>query len=88
MPSPYTTPDEKDPTAHLHYFFNGWDWWIIEKDIEEQEQVFGFVKSDLCPEGELGYILVKRFLAREKLDYADAVWLRRAVRQLRADRIR
>jgi hypothetical protein len=35
---------------------NGWDWWIIEKDIEEQEQVFGFVKSDLCPDGELGYI--------------------------------
>ena len=33
-------------------------------------------------------ILVKRFLAREKLDYADAVWLRRAVRQLRTDRIR
>jgi len=56
MPSPYTTQDEKDPTAHLHYFLNGWDWWIIEKDIEEQEQVFGFVKSDLCPEGELGYI--------------------------------
>jgi hypothetical protein len=33
-------------------------------------------------------ILVKRFLAREKLDCADAVWLRRAVRQLRTDRIR
>jgi hypothetical protein len=57
MPSPYTTQDEKDPTAHLHYFTGSWDWWITEKDaIEEQEQVFGFVKSDLCPEGELGYI--------------------------------
>ena len=56
MPSPYATQDEIDPTAHLHYFVNGWDWWIIEKDIEEQEQVFGFVKSDLCPDGELGYI--------------------------------
>jgi hypothetical protein len=55
MPLPYTTQDEKDPIAHLHYFLNGWDWWIIEKDIEEQEQVFAFVKSDLCPEGELGY---------------------------------
>ena len=32
-------------------------------------------------------ILVKRFLAREKLDYADAVWLRRAARLLRTDRI-
>jgi hypothetical protein len=37
---------------------------------------------------KLENILVKRFLAREKLDYADAVWLRRAVRQLRSDRIR
>ena len=37
---------------------------------------------------KLENILVKRFLAREKLDYADAVWLRRAVRQLRTDRIR
>ncbi len=37
---------------------------------------------------KLENILVNRFLAREKLDYADAVWLRRAVRQLRTDRIR
>jgi len=37
---------------------------------------------------KLENILAKRFLAREKLDCADAVWLRRAVRQLRTDRIR
>jgi hypothetical protein len=37
---------------------------------------------------KLESMLVKRFLARQKLDYADAVWLRRAVRQLRTDRIR
>jgi hypothetical protein len=37
---------------------------------------------------KLENILVKRFLAREKLDCGDAVWLRRAVRQLRTDRIR
>ena len=37
---------------------------------------------------KLENILVKRFLARQKLDCADAVWLRRAVRQLRTDRIR
>jgi hypothetical protein len=37
---------------------------------------------------KLENILVKRFLTREKLDCADAVWLRRAVRQLRTDRIR
>ncbi len=37
---------------------------------------------------EIENMLAKRFLAREKLDYADAVWLRRAVRQLRSGRIR
>ena len=37
---------------------------------------------------KLEIILVKRFLARRKLDYVDALWLRRAVRQLRSDRIR
>jgi len=37
---------------------------------------------------KLEIMLVKRFLAREKLDCTDAVWLRRAVRQLRDDRIR
>jgi hypothetical protein len=36
---------------------------------------------------KLENMLAKRFLARQKLDYADAVWLRRAVRQLRTDRI-
>jgi hypothetical protein len=56
MPKTYETEANPDPTAHLHYFTGSWDWWIIEKDIEEQEQVFGFVKSELCPDGELGYI--------------------------------
>ncbi len=37
---------------------------------------------------KLENILAKRFLEREKLDCGDAVWLRRAVRQLRTDRIR
>jgi hypothetical protein len=36
---------------------------------------------------KLENILVKRFLEREKLDCGDALWLRRAVRLLRTDRI-
>ena len=57
MPKTYETEASPDPTAHLHYFTGSWDWWITEKDAEpEQAQAFGFVKSELCPEGEFGYI--------------------------------
>ena len=42
--------------AHLHYFTGGCDWWITEKDIEqEQLQAFGVVKlGNNYP--EFGYI--------------------------------
>jgi hypothetical protein len=57
MPETYQTEASPDPTAHLHYFTGSWDWWITEKDAEpEQAQAFGFVKSELCPDGEFGYI--------------------------------
>ncbi len=57
MPKTYNTEGNADPTAHLHYFTGSWDWWITEKDAEpEQAQAFGFVKSELCPDGEWGYI--------------------------------
>jgi hypothetical protein len=57
MPASYQTEGSADPAAHLHYFTGSWDWWITEKDAEpEQAQAFGFVKSELCPEGEWGYI--------------------------------
>jgi len=57
MPKTYATEGKDAPTAHLHYFTGSWDWYITEKDAEpEQAQAFGFVKSELCPEGEWGYI--------------------------------
>jgi hypothetical protein len=57
IPKTFETEANPDPTAHLHYFTGSWDWWITEKDAEpEQAQAFGFVKSELCPEGEFGYI--------------------------------
>jgi len=58
MPKTYDTQEGKDPTAYLHYFDGGsFDWWITETDSEpEQLQAFGFVKSELCPEGEWGFV--------------------------------
>lgn len=42
--------------VYLHYFSPGCDWWIIEKDINaEQEQAFGVVKLNGSPP-EFGYI--------------------------------
>lgn len=57
MPETYQTKDQEDPIAYLHFFTGSWDWWITEKDVEpEQIQAFGFVKSELCPDGEWGYV--------------------------------
>jgi hypothetical protein len=57
MPFTYATENTPDPLARMHYFLGGWDWWITEKDGDAEEaQFFGFVKSGLCPQGELGYI--------------------------------
>jgi hypothetical protein len=59
MPKTYDSEGVSDPVAHLHYFIGSWDWWITEKDMEdEQLQAFGFVRSNLCPEGEFGYISI------------------------------
>ena len=57
MPKTYATEGKDDPTAHLHFFIGSWDWWITETDSEPRQlQAFGFVKSELCPDGEWGYI--------------------------------
>lgn len=58
MPKTYETDGQEDKTAYLHYFVGSHDWYIVEKDMEEEEQIqaFGFVKSHNCPEGELGYV--------------------------------
>jgi hypothetical protein len=58
MPKTYETEKVTKKVAHLHYFTGSWDWYIIEKDMQEDEQIqaFGLVKSHNCPEGEMGYI--------------------------------
>jgi hypothetical protein len=62
MPKTYETeglPAEKK-LAQLHYFKGGWDWYIIEKDIEnDQLQAFGVVKGD---ETECRYISIQELM--------------------------
>jgi hypothetical protein len=58
MPKTYETDGQgKEAVAHLHYFNSSWDWYITEKDMEdEQHQAFGLV---VTPHGhELGYISI------------------------------
>lgn len=47
--------------VYLHYFNDGSDWFITEKDQEEdQYQAFGFVSLGCCPDGaEAGYISIE-----------------------------
>jgi hypothetical protein len=57
MPKTYDTREVENTTAHLHFFTGSWDWYITERDVETRQlQAFGFVKSELCPDGEWGYI--------------------------------
>lgn len=62
MPKSYDQKDKcDDAVAHLHYFYNGCNWYIIEKDVdtdgEGQIQAFGL--ADLGYGSELGYISIK-----------------------------
>ena len=56
MPKTYEQDGMGDEAViYLHYFSGGCDWYITEKDMEdEQAQAFGY--ADLGYGGELGYI--------------------------------
>ena len=62
MPKTYDQDNTKDPLVTLHYFIGGCDWYIIEKDMEdEQHQAFGYADLGMgCP--ELGYISIIELL--------------------------
>lgn len=52
----------EEAVAYLHYFLGGADWYILEKDAEdEQQQAFGL--ADLGYGGELGYISIEELVA-------------------------
>lgn len=74
MPKTYETDGKgNEAPVSLHYFKDGSDWFIIERDCEDDEQVqaFGFV----CLNGEadyaeLGYVSIEELLSfGAELDY-------------------
>jgi hypothetical protein len=63
MPKTYEQDGKGDQAiAYLHYFTGGCDWYITERDMEdEQHQAFGL--ADLFRDGgELGYISIVELL--------------------------
>jgi hypothetical protein len=65
MPETYGQSEVDDPTAYLHYFMGGMDFYITERDSdpdgEGQIQAFGY--ADLGYGGELGYISIAEITA-------------------------
>lgn len=62
MPKTYEQDGKgDDAVVHLHYFRGGMDWYITERDMEEeQHQAFGL--ADLGYGGELGYISIQELI--------------------------
>lgn len=62
MPKTYEQDGKGDQaTAHLHYFLNGSDWYITEKDMDGGiQQAYGYAilnGDDEC--AEVGYISIE-----------------------------
>ena len=78
MPSTYQTQDEgSDSIAYLHYFKNDMDFYITEKDMEDDQiQAFGLAK---IWEAEFGYISIVELL--ENGMELDIHWTPKAVRK-------
>lgn len=64
MPKTYETDGQGDAAVCiLHYFFRGCDWFIIEKDSEEQQnQAFGLCRIN-GGDPEFGYVSLPEILA-------------------------
>lgn len=65
MPKVYEQ-EGKDGQAvvYLHYFYGSADWYILERDIDINEQIQAFGQADLFGDGgELGYISIQELLS-------------------------
>ena len=83
MPKTYEQDGKgDDAVAYLHYFSGGADWWITEKDMEdEQRQAFGL--ADLGYGGEIGYISLVELCTSEAVEL-DLHWTRATLGEIKA----
>ena len=82
MPKTYEQDGMGDEAiAHLHYFTAGADWYITEKDMEdEQHQAFGC--ADLGYGKELGYISLVELCAIASVEI-DLHWIPKTLREVK-----
>jgi hypothetical protein len=83
MPTTYQTDGQGDAaTVHLHYFTSDYDFYITERDCEEEQlQAFGLA---CIWEEELGYISIKELVdAGAEL---DLYWEPKTLSQVKAER--
>ena len=84
MPKSYETDGQgEEAIAYLHYFKNGWDWYITEKDAEDdQQQAFGLVSGH---EVELGYISIAELTAKGVEAELDLHWTPKTLREIKEE---
>ena len=85
MPKTYEQDGKgKDAIAYLHYFKNGCDWYITERDMEqEQLQAFGLA----CLNGdypEIGYISIVELLSIGA--ELDLYWMPKTIREIEKEK--
>lgn len=87
MPVTYEQDGKGDEAmVFLHYFMGGMDWWIIERDIDNdglgQQQAFGL--TDLGYGAELGYISIDELIANGV--ELDLHWTPKPLKDVKAGR--
>lgn len=55
IPALYSQEDVKDKKVYMKFFYGGWTWYAMEIDKQDNDRMFGLVKSPLTPNGEFGY---------------------------------
>lgn len=84
MPTTYETDGQGDQAvAYLHYFSRDCDWYITERDCEEEQlQAFGLA----CAwEHELGYISIQELI--ECGAELDLYWTQKTLGQVKVERL-
>lgn len=64
LPPLYSQDEVEDPICNLKFFLPdaGWTWYIVEGSKQEDGDWLFFAKviSPMCPDGELGYVLLSQ----------------------------
>lgn len=85
MPKTYETDEQgQDAKAVLHYFNSGPDWYITERDQEEEQiQAFGYaVLNGDTQNAETGYINIQELIGHGV--ELDLYWTPKTIRQIKA----